>query len=99
MFGISEIAILLIVVILVFGARKLPELARNAGKAARILKSETKAMKTEGAPEQQATYQVAESRPAQYQAQDQAHARAHQGAPGLRRPDASPGPTTGNGRS
>ncbi|WP_128984057.1 twin-arginine translocase TatA/TatE family subunit [Streptomyces roseicoloratus] len=65
MFGISEIAILLIVVILLLGAKKLPELARNAGKAARILKSETKAMKTDGAPEQQATYQVTDSRPHQ----------------------------------
>ncbi|MCX5206532.1 twin-arginine translocase TatA/TatE family subunit [Streptomyces sp. NBC_00237] len=48
MFGISELAILLIVVVLVFGAKKLPELARNAGKAARILKSEAKAMKKDG---------------------------------------------------
>ncbi|WP_443043819.1 twin-arginine translocase TatA/TatE family subunit [Streptomyces sp. NBC_00306] len=44
MFGISEIAIILIVVILLLGAKKLPELARSAGKAARILKSEAKAM-------------------------------------------------------
>ncbi|MFI0981042.1 twin-arginine translocase TatA/TatE family subunit [Streptomyces sp. NPDC021093] len=47
MFGLSEIAILLIVVIVVFGAKKLPELARNAGKATRILKSEARAMKAE----------------------------------------------------
>ncbi|QNE79292.1 twin-arginine translocase TatA/TatE family subunit [Streptomyces finlayi] len=49
MFGLSELAILLIVVLVFFGAKKLPELARNVGKAARILKSETKAMKTEAA--------------------------------------------------
>ncbi|MFJ2738611.1 twin-arginine translocase TatA/TatE family subunit [Streptomyces sp. NPDC087440] len=49
MFGISELAILLIVLVLVFGAKKLPELARNAGKAARILKSEAKAMKKDDA--------------------------------------------------
>ncbi|MEU6483552.1 twin-arginine translocase TatA/TatE family subunit [Streptomyces sp. NPDC046887] len=49
MFGLSELAILLIVVLLVFGAKKLPELARNAGKAARILKSEARAMKAENA--------------------------------------------------
>lgn len=48
MLGISEIAILTIVVILIFGARKLPELARSMGKSARILKSEVKAMKAEG---------------------------------------------------
>ncbi|MET4920929.1 Sec-independent protein translocase subunit TatA [Streptomyces sp. PSRA5] len=50
MFGISEIAIILIVVILVFGAKKLPELARSAGKSARILKSEAKAMKSDRTP-------------------------------------------------
>ena len=33
MFGMSEIAILLVVVALVVGAKKLPELARNAGCA------------------------------------------------------------------
>ncbi|MDX3850275.1 twin-arginine translocase TatA/TatE family subunit [Streptomyces sp. AK02-01A] len=45
MFGISEIGVLLIVVVVVLGAKKLPELVRGAGKAARILKSETKALK------------------------------------------------------
>lgn len=50
MFGISEIAIILIVVILIFGAKKLPELARSMGKSARILKSEAKAMKSDQAP-------------------------------------------------
>jgi sec-independent protein translocase protein TatA len=47
MFGLSEIAIILIVVILIFGAKKLPELARSMGKSARILKSEARAMKTD----------------------------------------------------
>ncbi|MFJ7201460.1 MULTISPECIES: twin-arginine translocase TatA/TatE family subunit [unclassified Streptomyces] len=45
MFGISEIAIILIVVIVLLGAKRLPELARSAGKSARILKAEAKAMK------------------------------------------------------
>ncbi|ORT58627.1 Sec-independent protein translocase subunit TatA [Streptomyces sp. CB03238] len=50
MFGISELAIILIVVILIFGAKKLPELARSMGKSARILKSEAKAMKADQTP-------------------------------------------------
>ncbi|MFE1773199.1 Sec-independent protein translocase subunit TatA [Streptomyces sp. NPDC059008] len=50
MFGISEIAIILIVVIVIFGAKKLPELARSMGKSARILKSEAKAMKSDQTP-------------------------------------------------
>ncbi|MEU3400265.1 sec-independent protein translocase protein TatA [Streptomyces filamentosus] len=65
MFGLSEIAILLIVVALVVGAKKLPELARSAGKASRILKAESRAMKAgDGAGEPAATYTVKETRPA-----------------------------------
>ncbi|MFF8630023.1 twin-arginine translocase TatA/TatE family subunit [Streptomyces werraensis] len=53
MFGLSELAIILIVVIAIVLARKGPELARNAGKSARILKAEARAMKE--AEEQRAT--------------------------------------------
>jgi sec-independent protein translocase protein TatA len=49
MFGLSELAIILIVVIAVLGAKKLPDLVRSAGKSARILKSEARAMKADGA--------------------------------------------------
>ncbi|MEV8129213.1 twin-arginine translocase TatA/TatE family subunit [Streptomyces sp. NPDC093065] len=45
MFGLSELALVLLVVIVVLGAKKGPELMRSAGKAARILKSEKKALK------------------------------------------------------
>ncbi|MEE1799770.1 twin-arginine translocase TatA/TatE family subunit [Streptomyces sp. NPDC101062] len=48
MFGLSELAVILIIIAVVVGVKKLPELARSAGKAARILKSETKALKEEG---------------------------------------------------
>jgi sec-independent protein translocase protein TatA len=46
-FGLSELAIILIVVIAVLAARKLPELTRSAGKSARILKAEARAMRDE----------------------------------------------------
>ncbi|WP_159765589.1 twin-arginine translocase TatA/TatE family subunit [Streptomyces sp. HM190] len=45
MFGLSEVAVVLIVVIAVLAAKKLPDLARSAGKSARILKAEARAMK------------------------------------------------------
>ncbi|MFF5503653.1 twin-arginine translocase TatA/TatE family subunit [Streptomyces roseolus] len=76
MFGLSEIAILLVVVALVVGAKKLPELARNAGKAARILKAEAREMKADGTRrEPAATYTIRET-PAQTQTQAQAPAAA-----------------------
>ena len=37
-----------IVILLVFGSKKLPEAARGLGKSMRILKSEARAMKEEG---------------------------------------------------
>ncbi|MET8981337.1 twin-arginine translocase TatA/TatE family subunit [Streptomyces sp. NPDC004539] len=48
MFGLSELAVILIVVIAVLAAKKLPDLARSAGKSARILKAEARAAKEEG---------------------------------------------------
>ncbi|WP_030812744.1 Sec-independent protein translocase subunit TatA [Streptomyces sp. NRRL F-2799] len=46
--GPTEIILILVVVFLLFGAKKLPDMARSLGKSARILKSEAKAMKEEG---------------------------------------------------
>ncbi|MFE3590794.1 Sec-independent protein translocase subunit TatA [Streptomyces niveus] len=45
--GPTEIILILVVVILLFGAKKLPDMARSLGKSARILKSEAKAMKSD----------------------------------------------------
>ncbi|MBP0453323.1 Sec-independent protein translocase subunit TatA [Kitasatospora sp. RG8] len=51
---ISGTAILVIVVfaILLFGAKRLPDLARSLGQSMRILKSEAKAMKSDGEAEE-----------------------------------------------
>ncbi|MBS43530.1 MAG: twin-arginine translocase TatA/TatE family subunit [Nocardioides sp.] len=42
--GTTELLIILAVVILLFGASKLPELARGSGRALRIFKAETKGL-------------------------------------------------------
>ncbi|WP_240799563.1 Sec-independent protein translocase subunit TatA [Streptomyces sp. A1277] len=52
-----HLLIVALVIIMVFGSKKLPDMARSLGKSARILKSEAKAMKAEAvagpaAPEQ-----------------------------------------------
>lgn len=53
--GWTEILIILVIVLLLFGANKLPDLARSMGRSARIFKSEVKEMKNDdaaGQPEQ-----------------------------------------------
>ena len=42
--GAPELLIILAVIILLFGASKLPELARGSGRALRIFKAETKGL-------------------------------------------------------
>lgn len=42
--GATEILLILAVVVLLFGAKKLPELARGSGRALRIFKSEIKSL-------------------------------------------------------
>ncbi|MEU3223390.1 Sec-independent protein translocase subunit TatA [Streptomyces sp. NPDC006976] len=42
-----HLLIVALVVIMVFGSKKLPDMARSLGKSARILKSEAKAMKAD----------------------------------------------------
>ncbi|BAG17169.1 Sec-independent protein translocase subunit TatA [Streptomyces griseus] len=45
-----HLLILAVIVIAVFGSKKLPDTARALGKSMRILKSEARAMKDENAP-------------------------------------------------
>ncbi|MEU3632649.1 Sec-independent protein translocase subunit TatA [Streptomyces fradiae] len=52
--GVWQLAIIVGIVILLFGAKKLPEVARSLGKSARILKSEAAAMKNDGAKDGEA---------------------------------------------
>lgn len=45
--GVPELLIIAGVIILLFGARKLPEMARSLGKSAKAFKEETKGMRGE----------------------------------------------------
>jgi sec-independent protein translocase protein TatA len=42
--GAPEIILIIVVLVLLFGARKLPDLARGTGRALRIFKAETKGL-------------------------------------------------------
>jgi sec-independent protein translocase protein TatA len=68
-FGTQELLLILLVLVLLFGAKKLPELARGSGRALRIFKSETKGlmdddddMKTEEQKQIDAQNRAAEAR-------------------------------------
>jgi sec-independent protein translocase protein TatA len=45
--GALEITLIILVLVLLFGAKKLPELARGSGRALRIFKAETKGLMDE----------------------------------------------------
>ncbi|MFJ6461914.1 Sec-independent protein translocase subunit TatA [Streptomyces sp. NPDC091387] len=72
-----EIVLIIAVVLLLFGAKKLPDMARSLGKSARILKSEAKAMRKDDEPAATPTTDA----PADQTAQPAA-ARTIQAAPG-----------------
>jgi sec-independent protein translocase protein TatA len=45
-----HILVMVAVLVLLFGSKKLPEMARGLGKSMRILKAETKALREDDAP-------------------------------------------------
>jgi len=57
--------ILLLIIILLFGAKRLPDLARGVGRSLRIFKAETDGLKSDsGSAEQSGTPQAVASTPA-----------------------------------
>jgi sec-independent protein translocase protein TatA len=48
--GAPEIILILVVLVLLFGAKKLPDLSRSLGRSMRIFKSEVKQMKDDDEP-------------------------------------------------
>lgn len=59
-FGAREIIIILVIVLILFGAPKLPDFARSLGKSMRIIKDETKALRDDDAPSSAAGSDAAE---------------------------------------
>ncbi|MEP9365099.1 Sec-independent protein translocase subunit TatA [Nocardioides sp. CN2-186] len=60
--GTPELLLILAVVVLLFGATKLPELARGSGRALRIFKAETKGLMDDDEDDKPAAAKTAEQR-------------------------------------
>ena len=70
--GVPELLIIAGVIILLFGARKLPEMARSLGKSAKAFKEETKGMRHGNDDEDETPSTTAQTQaPAQPVAQQQ----------------------------
>ena len=67
--GAPEIILIIIVLVLLFGAKKLPELARGSGRALRIFKAETKGL-VDDDNDDDATYKTEEQRQLDAQRRD-----------------------------
>ncbi len=65
--GPTEILIILGIVVLLFGGKKLPELARGSGRALRIFKTEVKGLDDDGneSPAELEAADIAEKKPEQ----------------------------------
>ncbi|MFB9903478.1 Sec-independent protein translocase subunit TatA [Allokutzneria oryzae] len=76
--GGFEIIIIALVVVLLFGAAKLPTMARSIGQSMRIFKAETKAMNKDGQAEEAQPQQAPQQ---QYQQPQQYQQQAYQQQP------------------
>lgn len=52
--SMTAIVVIVVLAVVLFGAKRLPDLARSLGKSMRILKSEARAMRSDGESEQPA---------------------------------------------
>ena len=77
--GTPEILIIAVVVVLLFGATKLPQMARSLGQSARVFKAETRGMKND---DSQASQDQASGASAQQSPQQQAPQQLSSGEQG-----------------
>ena len=63
--GPMEIGLIVLAIVLLFGAKKLPELARSIGRSARIFKSEVNEMRNEDEADTPAQQRQIDAAPAQ----------------------------------
>ncbi|MEU9043289.1 MULTISPECIES: Sec-independent protein translocase subunit TatA [unclassified Kitasatospora] len=87
--SMTGIVVIVVLAIVLFGAKRLPELARSLGQSLRILKSEAKAMRTDGEPEGSAP--AAPAAPGQVDGGAVRTVQAAPGASATARPVADPG--------
>jgi sec-independent protein translocase protein TatA len=71
-----KIAIVAVLIIVLFGSRKLPDAARSLGRSMRILKSEVQGMHEDEPAPGTATENATQTAPAQIEAQPQPNAQA-----------------------
>jgi sec-independent protein translocase protein TatA len=75
--GPTEIFLILAVIVLLFGAKKLPDLARGSGRALRIFKAETKGLiDDDEAPAEPKPLEAREAEPAAPQVEAEAETQA-----------------------
>lgn len=68
--GPTELLIILAVLVLLFGASKLPELARGSGRALRIFKAETKGLMDDDTPPSELESPITEAERREQQRRD-----------------------------
>jgi sec-independent protein translocase protein TatA len=96
-FGAQELLIILLIVVLLFGAKKLPETARGLGRSLRIFKAETKGLGDDDTPSESddAPAGQAAPQPAPQQLTQQPSSAPVQPAPD---PTVAPAPTNADER-
>ncbi|MFE6051031.1 Sec-independent protein translocase subunit TatA [Kitasatospora sp. NPDC056446] len=97
--SMTAIVVIVVLAIVLFGAKRLPEVARSLGKSLRILKSEARAMRTDGEPAQPEQPERPAPAPAPVDGTAARTIQAAPGASGTARPVAEPaaGPSAPDG--